>query len=198
MNEKKQYRNAIGSLGPLFHIPIWLAFTLLSIWLLYGAVFVTTNQPLWSRIGVSSMLLWFLWFLIFKLGRSFFTTADYVWVDDHELSFKRMFDARPSKPITYEKIDRIYCKRDEVGARISTSDNPPVEFGFSGSIYLFGELVEFLCEKAVNATEINLDNILNFPRWRDRYWQKEVNYEIMNRAKARAEENRKKMENLTA
>jgi hypothetical protein len=64
----------------------------------------------------------------------------------------------------------------------------------SGSLIDFGELAERLLEKADRCEHIAIKEM---PTKRI-LWQKDPDYEIINRAKARAEENRKKMENTTA
>jgi hypothetical protein len=107
------------------------------------------------------------------------------------------------KRIRYDDISEVVAERNFVATKylvkpklfIKSRSDPKFEIRVNSVLIRFGEVIEHILERAENVTKVDVDefakDLLN-----DEVYKKNPDWEIINRAKMRAEENRKRIKEL--
>lgn len=158
-------------------------------------VWVPPDVSVLHRLAFSGLAAWGFWG-IWGAFQGYLRTSGRITLDD--FSIKGMNLYKRTWNIDYADIASIRSDRKRDGVVI-VADAQGNEIEFNDYVNSFGHIVETVLDRAENVKVVDIDDLIEkTPKViKNEGWQKEVNYEIIDRAKARAEENRKKIERIT-
>lgn len=195
MNRHKEevYDNPWNRLGSFFFTAVLVLLLGIGIVGLL-LVWVPPDVSVLHRLAFSALAVGFFW-SIWGAFQGYLRTSGRITLDD--LSIKGMNLYKRTRNIDYGDIASIRSDKKRHGV-VFVADAQGREIEFNDYVNSFGHIVETVLDRAENVKVVDIDDLIENTR-KDRKnegWQKEVNYEIIDRAKARAEENRKKMDRI--
>ena len=198
MNRHREeiYENPWSKLGPV----LFTGVLLLGLFMALGALWITwfdaeTVPLVYKLIGstVCLLMLWAIWFYF----EGYLETAMHIVISAAAIKGISLY--KKERVIRFDDVLTVETARQlEQTVFVMAVDGTCIEF--NGYVNSFGHIVETVLDRAENVRVVDIDDLIEkTPKDRkNEGWQKEVNYEIINRAKARAEENRKRLDNQTA
>ncbi|MBU45566.1 MAG: hypothetical protein CMN76_20320 [Spirochaetaceae bacterium] len=167
--------------------PAMAVFTFVFGTMIYGGILdaIATGISIYTFIGTG--IGGFGLYVHYEYIRSFWRLSNVVTVTGNKVRAKAPF----SQPIELdlEEVHSIHRARFTIGVILEVL-SPQGKFWFAVRMERAGELVELILSKTPNIEKVDLGS---YPK-KEYLWKKEPDWDIINAAIARAEENRKKKE----